>query len=242
MAVEFNHALISRELRQVAIQVERHEGTLRMLARLRGRVAGVVVRGEVVGRPAGWLSEMKDHGLVGAGETVSVATALRRIDVGFERVRSSHAGEVADAEFLDAVLRRSVPDAEAAAQRILMAESSKHEVAMTAANVEVRVRRPGGKIDVMSTATTGPSQLAVDFGEVLMRNHEGRQGLLRWMRRGRYPGWCTEPSCTAGGLKLCGRCGAPYCSAECQRRHWAAHRASCKRGEVPATFDFGRCR
>ena len=183
---------------------------------------------------------MEELGLVAAGEIVSVETAVQRIDVGLERVGSSHASERADFEFLDAVLRRDIEDAEAAARRIFVAESRKHEVAMTEANVEVRVRRPGGKIEVLSTATTGPSQLAVDFGEVLMRNHEGRQALLRWMRRGRYPGWCTAPSCTLGGHKLCSRCGAPYCSAECQRDHWSAHRGACRRGEVPATFDFGR--
>ena len=56
---------------------------------------------------------------------------------------------------------------------------------------------------------------------------------------------CAAPSCgVTRGLKRCGGCGTVrYCSPECSRAHWRAHKAECRRlqaeraagaGEAPA--------
>jgi hypothetical protein len=38
---------------------------------------------------------------------------------------------------------------------------------------------------------------------------------------------------------MCGRCGMSYCSPKCQKDHWPAHKADCKRiaGEIAQGFD-----
>ena len=45
------------------------------------------------------------------------------------------------------------------------------------------------------------------------------------------PRACANPACGAyDDLRYCGGCGAvAYCSRECSRAHWRAHRAECRR-------------
>ena len=40
---------------------------------------------------------------------------------------------------------------------------------------------------------------------------------------------CAECGEANGRLSLCGRCrGIAYCSTACQRKHWSAHKPTCK--------------
>ena len=48
---------------------------------------------------------------------------------------------------------------------------------------------------------------------------------------------CANPSCGASGagLRRCADCGSVlYCSAACQRAHWKAHKAECRRLQAAA--------
>ncbi|KAF6233364.1 hypothetical protein HO173_008296 [Letharia columbiana] len=40
---------------------------------------------------------------------------------------------------------------------------------------------------------------------------------------------CSNPSCSEPGSRKCGRCkSANYCSQDCQKIHWGAHKGACK--------------
>jgi hypothetical protein len=49
---------------------------------------------------------------------------------------------------------------------------------------------------------------------------------------------CSNPSCGKPGSMLCANCAdAQYCSKECQKAHWAAHKTLCKTKSIPRTVD-----
>ena len=39
---------------------------------------------------------------------------------------------------------------------------------------------------------------------------------------------CSNPGCANAWTSRCGSCSAPYCSVNCQRVHWPAHKKECK--------------
>lgn len=229
--MRFCHGLVAGDLERHAAAVSSQEAQLEILGSLLQHVEAVEAHGEARVRSTsglGWRQKLAEVGLASAEEQVSLAAARRRIDRCMAVVSDALANDRADAAFCDAVLRRDVAAASAQARVIFERQSEAHEVVMTAPEVAIRVRRAGGGHEVLSTAKTGPSQVAVDLGAIFMDNHAGRQKVLSRMRQGCYPGWCSAAGCVMGAAKRCGRCGAGYCGATCQAAHWPAHKGECR--------------